>query len=81
MGYYLFTREDDIVSRAVGEWRNSSERVCNSHYPRVEYILYFFYDAEEKLINKFYYWTNALKIAIGQLDYKLVPRYDICSEF
>jgi hypothetical protein len=28
-------------------------RASNSHYPRVKYVPYFFYDHEEKLINKF----------------------------
>jgi hypothetical protein len=40
------TREDDFVSRAAGEWRNSSTN---------RIILYFLYDYEEKLINKLHY--------------------------
>jgi hypothetical protein len=40
------TREDDFVSRAAGEWRNSS---ANS------IVLYFLYDYEEKLINNLHY--------------------------
>jgi hypothetical protein len=39
------------VSRAAGEWHDSSERVVANR------ILYFFYDYEEKLINKFHYET------------------------
>jgi hypothetical protein len=48
----MITRENDFVSRAAGEWRNSSERVIAIISNR---ILYFFYDYEEKLINKFHY--------------------------
>jgi hypothetical protein len=39
-------REDDFVSRAAGEWRNSSAN---------RIVLYFFYDYEEKLINNLHY--------------------------
>jgi hypothetical protein len=46
------TREDDFVSRGAGEWLNSSERAIGIIR---ESILYFFYDYEEKLINKFHY--------------------------
>jgi hypothetical protein len=40
------TREDDFVSRAAGEWRNSSAN---------RIVLYFLYDYEEKLINNLHY--------------------------
>jgi hypothetical protein len=43
------TREGDFLSRGEGEWRNSSEPLSASR------ILYFFYDCEKKLINKFHY--------------------------
>jgi hypothetical protein len=45
------TREDNFLSRAAGEWRNSSERVVAIiSQPPIEYSVY-----EEKLINKFHY--------------------------
>jgi hypothetical protein len=47
-------RDDDFVSRAEGEWRNSTERIIAIIYR----ILYFLYDNEEKLKNKSHYQTN-----------------------
>jgi hypothetical protein len=46
------TRDDDFVSRAAGEWRNPSERVIA--IIRELNTNFFFYDYEEKLINKFH---------------------------
>jgi hypothetical protein len=44
-------RDDDFVSRAEGEWRNSTERIIAIIYR----ILYFLHDNEEKLKNKSHY--------------------------
>jgi hypothetical protein len=52
------TRDDDFVSQAAGEWRNSAERIIaiirEFLFYSILFLLYFFYDYEEQLINKFH---------------------------
>jgi hypothetical protein len=81
----VITREDDFVSRATGEWRNSSERVWPLSANRIQY----FVSLLDKL--KLTFEIDVLKLLLCILDtialnfviqlHKPPSCYDICSEF